>query len=153
MARADDEPRRRCREPGKSAGSEPDDVRSNPALRDRLVSGTTSSIPGRFVDANRRPRAASTAPPGPKIASYASSRNVPASPSRSIPEAARRLAIAGSTAYRLIAEGELEVIHIGLAVRVPADAVDSFVARRRAQGEAGARLHYGRPQRRAGKRM
>ena len=48
-----------------------------------------------------------------------------------IPQAARRLAIGRSTAYPLIAAGELEVVHIGRAVRVPADAVELFVARRR----------------------
>jgi len=49
-----------------------------------------------------------------------------------VPEAARRLAIGRSTAYLLIAAAELEVIHIGRAVRVPAEAVEAFVTRRRA---------------------
>ena len=49
-----------------------------------------------------------------------------------VPQAARRLAIGRSTAYLLIAAGELEVIHIGRAVRVPAEAVEAFVTRRRA---------------------
>jgi len=47
-------------------------------------------------------------------------------------QAARVLNIGRTTAYELIAAGELEVVHIGRAARVPADAVHQFVARRRA---------------------
>ncbi len=62
-----------------------------------------------------------------------------------IPQAARRLAIGRSTAYLLIGASELEVVHIGRAVRVPADAVESFVARRRAAGVNGAGSRQARP--------
>jgi excisionase family DNA binding protein len=46
-------------------------------------------------------------------------------------EATHRLAIGRSTLYLLIAAGELEVIHIGRAVRVPVDSITAFIARRR----------------------
>lgn len=46
-----------------------------------------------------------------------------------VPEAARRLSIGRSTAYRLIEDGTLPVVHIGRAVRVPADALSEYVAR------------------------
>lgn len=45
----------------------------------------------------------------------------------SVPEAARLLGIGRTTAYELIAAGELEVIHIGRSARVPVDAIDEFV--------------------------
>lgn len=48
-----------------------------------------------------------------------------------IPEAARLLSIGRTLAYELIANGELEVIHINRAARVPMDAIDDFVRRRR----------------------
>jgi excisionase family DNA binding protein len=48
-----------------------------------------------------------------------------------IPEAARLLSIGRTLAYELIADGELEVIHINRAARVPLDAVHDFVRRRR----------------------
>ena len=70
-----------------------------------------------------------------------------------IPQAAHRLAVGRSTLYLLIDAGELEVIHIGRAVRVPADAVDEFVARRRAAGNdrAGVPPVPSRPGRRPGR--
>lgn len=49
-----------------------------------------------------------------------------------IPEAARLLSIGRTLAYELIAAGELEVVHINRAARVPLDAVHAFVERRRA---------------------
>jgi excisionase family DNA binding protein len=45
-----------------------------------------------------------------------------------IPQAAARLSISRSTAYQLVAAGRLETVHIGRACRIPADAVDDFVA-------------------------
>lgn len=48
-----------------------------------------------------------------------------------IPEAARLLSIGRTLTYELIADGELEVIHINRAARVPLDAVHDFVRRRR----------------------
>ena len=56
-----------------------------PSRATDLWAATISSIPGRFVAASRTPNAGSTGPPGPKIASYASSSTVPTSPNRSAP--------------------------------------------------------------------
>jgi excisionase family DNA binding protein len=47
-----------------------------------------------------------------------------------VPEAARRLAIGRTLTYELIAANELPAVHIGRAIRVPASALDEFVARR-----------------------
>jgi excisionase family DNA binding protein len=48
-------------------------------------------------------------------------------------EAAERLGVGRSTVYELVARGELEVVHIGRAARVPAEALDDFVRRLRDQ--------------------
>ena len=50
-----------------------------------------------------------------------------------IAETACELRISRSTAYELIAAGELEVVHIGRSARVPAEAIDDFVRRLREQ--------------------
>ncbi len=50
-----------------------------------------------------------------------------------IPEAARLLSIGRTLAYELISAGELDVVHIGRAARVPAEAVREYVERRRAE--------------------
>ena len=52
----------------------------------------------------------------------------------SVREAAAILGVGRTTAYELIASGELEVVHIGRAARVPVAALDEYVAtlRRRA---------------------
>jgi excisionase family DNA binding protein len=50
----------------------------------------------------------------------------------SIEETARILAVGRSTVYALIGSGELETIHIGRCRRVPVDALQVFVERRRA---------------------
>jgi excisionase family DNA binding protein len=47
-------------------------------------------------------------------------------------EVADRLAVGRSTVYELAARGELEVVHIGRCARVPVDALEAFVERRRA---------------------
>jgi excisionase family DNA binding protein len=49
-----------------------------------------------------------------------------------IREAAERLAVGRTTAYELAARGELEVVHIGRCSRIPLDALEAFVERRRA---------------------
>ena len=54
-----------------------------------------------------------------------------------IVEAARMLRIGRTLTYELIANGQLEVVHIGRAARVPVDAVHAFVAERRAQHAVG----------------
>ena len=51
----------------------------------------------------------------------------------SIHQAARTLGLGRSKLYELIAAGDLEVVHIGRATRVPVDAVERFVERLRAQ--------------------
>ena len=56
-----------------------------------------------------------------------------------VPQTARTLALGRTKVYELIASGELEVVHIGRAARVPTDAIASFVARhRRGPGRDGA---------------
>jgi excisionase family DNA binding protein len=55
-----------------------------------------------------------------------------------IVEAARMLKIGRTLTYELIANGQLEVIHIGRATRVPLDAVHAFVERRRADATVRA---------------
>ena len=47
-----------------------------------------------------------------------------------VPEAARRLSIGRTLTYELIAAGELPSVHLGRAIRIPARALDEFVARR-----------------------
>jgi excisionase family DNA binding protein len=44
-------------------------------------------------------------------------------------EAAHVLSIGRTTMYELVAAGEIDVVHIGRAVRVPVAALDAFVAR------------------------
>ena len=51
-----------------------------------------------------------------------------------IPEAAEALALGRTKIYELIGAGELEVVHVGRAVRVPAAALAGFVERRRTAG-------------------
>jgi excisionase family DNA binding protein len=48
-----------------------------------------------------------------------------------VPEAARLLGLGRSTVYELIAAGDIEVVHVGRACRVPRSALDEFVERRR----------------------
>lgn len=50
-----------------------------------------------------------------------------------IPEAAETLRIGRTLVYELISAGELEIVHIGRASRVPLEALRDFVAARRAQ--------------------
>jgi excisionase family DNA binding protein len=52
-----------------------------------------------------------------------------------IPEAAQRLALGRSTVYELIAKGELPVVRVGAAVRVPASALSDWVARQVADAD------------------
>ncbi|MBV9171990.1 MAG: helix-turn-helix domain-containing protein [Chloroflexi bacterium] len=49
--------------------------------------------------------------------------------------AAERLAVSRATLYRLIGRGELEVVHIGTAVRVPASALERWVSARLGRSE------------------
>jgi len=47
-----------------------------------------------------------------------------------ISETAERLRVSRSTIYRLIASGDLLVIRLGTAPRIPAKVVDQFIDRR-----------------------
>ena len=49
-----------------------------------------------------------------------------------IKQAPQMLNVGRTTAYELIAAGDLEVVHIGRAARVPVSAVHEFVTARRA---------------------
>jgi excisionase family DNA binding protein len=52
-------------------------------------------------------------------------------------EAAAMLALGRSTVYELIGAGELEVVHVRRAARIPVEALHEFVASRRgANGQA-----------------
>ncbi|MGX2996189.1 helix-turn-helix domain-containing protein [Streptomyces sp. JNUCC 64] len=53
-----------------------------------------------------------------------------------VEEAARRLRIGRTTAFRLIRTGELESLMVGALRRVPADAPAAFVTRLRAEQRA-----------------
>jgi excisionase family DNA binding protein len=53
-----------------------------------------------------------------------------------VEEAARRLRIGRTLCYRLIGSGELESVPVGRLRRVPADAVNDYVARLRAANRA-----------------
>lgn len=48
-----------------------------------------------------------------------------------VPDAARALGIGRSLTYELIAAGDIEVVYVGSVIRVPVDALTSFVERRR----------------------
>lgn len=50
----------------------------------------------------------------------------------SIAQAARALGVGRSTIYELIGAGDLEVVHIGRAARIPVEAIHAFVRRLRA---------------------
>jgi excisionase family DNA binding protein len=51
----------------------------------------------------------------------------------SIPQAGKALGIGRSKIYELISDGELETVHIGRAVRLPVDTVETFVRNLRQQ--------------------
>ena len=53
-----------------------------------------------------------------------------------VKEAGRILAISRSSVYELIGSGQLETLHIGRSVRIPADAIASYVRALRPQGDA-----------------
>jgi excisionase family DNA binding protein len=51
-----------------------------------------------------------------------------------IVEAARVLSIGRTTMYQLVGAGQIDVVHIGRAVRVPIAELQAFVARQRRTG-------------------
>lgn len=53
-----------------------------------------------------------------------------------INEASDRLGVSRATTYVLIQKGELRTVHIGSAVRIPADALTEFVRRREEEAVA-----------------
>lgn len=50
----------------------------------------------------------------------------------SVPDAAKTLAISVRAFYRLIDSRQIETVHIGRAVRIPAPALEAFVEQLRA---------------------
>ena len=56
----------------------------------------------------------------------------------SVAEAAAALGVGRTTAYELIAAGQLETVHIGRAARVPAAAVEELVGRLRRRDGGGS---------------
>jgi excisionase family DNA binding protein len=55
-----------------------------------------------------------------------------------IKQAALMLSLGRSTVYELIADGRLEVVHVGRSVRVPVEALAALVARLRAERTVSA---------------
>ena len=53
-------------------------------------------------------------------------------------EVAERLHLGRSTVYRLVADGDLEAIQIGRAVRFEESAVDAFIASKRSRHGQGS---------------
>jgi excisionase family DNA binding protein len=53
-----------------------------------------------------------------------------------VKQAARVLNLGRSTVYQLIADGRLEVVHIGRSTRVPTDAITKLIGALRASGTA-----------------
>ena len=49
------------------------------------------------------------------------------------PDAAARLGLSRTTLYKLVASGELTAVHVGKAVRIPADEIRAFVERIKAE--------------------
>jgi len=56
-----------------------------------------------------------------------------------VKQAARMLNLGRSTVYELIADGRLEVVHIGRSTRVPIDAIANLITRLRAGDTVTAR--------------
>ena len=54
-----------------------------------------------------------------------------------IDTAAQRLAVSRATLYRMIQRGELSVVHIGSAIRVPASALERWLAAQTAHSGGG----------------
>lgn len=52
-----------------------------------------------------------------------------------VPEAARRLSLGRATTYQLVRRGELPSVRVGRAVRVPARALEAWIAARTTGGE------------------
>ncbi len=59
----------------------------------------------------------------------------------SVEEAARRLGIRRTLMYTLMMSGEVRSIHVGRLRKVPAQALEAFVARRLSESEAEAPVH------------
>jgi excisionase family DNA binding protein len=57
-----------------------------------------------------------------------------------VKQAARVLNLGRSTVYQLIADGRLDVVHIGRSTRVPIDAITKFISELRA-GEFASPAH------------
>jgi excisionase family DNA binding protein len=46
-------------------------------------------------------------------------------------QAAKMLSVGRTTVYELVAAGDLETVHIGRSMRIPADSVHAFITLRR----------------------
>jgi excisionase family DNA binding protein len=57
-------------------------------------------------------------------------------PLLTVAEVAERLRLGRSTIYRLVADGEIDAVQIGRAVRFEPAAVDFFISRKRTRREA-----------------
>ena len=57
----------------------------------------------------------------------------------SIDDVGQRLNVSRSTVYRLIRAGELDVIHIGAAIRISEESLESYIATHMTFGTAVAR--------------
>ena len=53
-----------------------------------------------------------------------------------IPDVCDLLALGRSTVYLLIADGELDAVHIGRSVRITAESTRAFVERRKSQDQS-----------------
>lgn len=53
-----------------------------------------------------------------------------------IPDAGRLLGVGRTTMYELIGAGEVEVVHIGRAARIPVDSIEHYVGRLRSVPDA-----------------
>jgi excisionase family DNA binding protein len=60
-----------------------------------------------------------------------------------VPEAARRLSLGRATAYLLAQRGELPVVRIGRAVRIPARALEAWIIARTTGGGADGEAQQG----------
>lgn len=53
-------------------------------------------------------------------------------------DVAKQLSVSPRHVRRLIASGELEVVHIGRCIRVPPTSLDSLIERNRSRAQCGA---------------
>jgi excisionase family DNA binding protein len=76
-------------------------------------------------------------PPGRADDTAGDSDPEPAPLLLTIPDAGRLLGLGRTTMYELIGSGEVEVVHIGRAARIPLESVERFVDRLRSMSQTG----------------